>query len=199
MILALDMYGVILKESKGNFVPYVYSHFPQTEKAALVAFFKQANTGKITGEEFAQALGFADRKAVTKDYTENYLTLDQDFCPFARTVKQSFTMVLLSNDVLSWSEHITAHHNLNPFFAAKFISGAMGFKKPDPEIFRLMLESLVVPGQDCVFVDNSVKNLQAAAQWGIHGILFNRDGESYGGDTVYSFQELQELLLHKYI
>ena len=26
--LLLDMYGVILKESKGNFLPYTYAHFP---------------------------------------------------------------------------------------------------------------------------------------------------------------------------
>lgn len=30
--IILDMYRVIIKESKGNFIPYVKEHFPSIEK-----------------------------------------------------------------------------------------------------------------------------------------------------------------------
>lgn len=29
--LLIDMYGVIIKESKGYFIPYTYEHFDQSE------------------------------------------------------------------------------------------------------------------------------------------------------------------------
>ena len=43
-------------------------------------------------------------------------------------------------------------------------------------------------------MDNSVKNLLTAAELGIEPVLFNRDGEEYGGTVVNSFPELAELL-----
>lgn len=29
--LVFDMYGVIIEESKGNFIPYTYNHFDESE------------------------------------------------------------------------------------------------------------------------------------------------------------------------
>ncbi len=31
-ILLIDMYGVIIKESKGYFIPYTFAHFEQSER-----------------------------------------------------------------------------------------------------------------------------------------------------------------------
>ena len=43
-------------------------------------------------------------------------------------------------------------------------------------------------------MDNSVKNLQVAEQMGISTILFNRDGESYGGMLANDYAELAKML-----
>ena len=48
--------------------------------------------------------------------------------------------------------------------------------------------------EECLFVDNSVKNLLAAAELGIEPVLFNRDHEEYAGMIVNSFPELAALL-----
>lgn len=54
--ILLDMYGVILEESKGNFIPYTYGHFKEKEWERLTRQFKQeqlftrAGNGEVNWE-----------------------------------------------------------------------------------------------------------------------------------------------------
>ena len=199
MYIVFDMYGVIIKESKGNFIPYVYERFPGTDKKFLVERFTAAGLGKITGKEFIESLGFTDNKEVTKDYIKNYLTFDKEFIKFAEKYKSCFKFALLSNDVIEWSEYITAHYGIDKYFDTKIISGAAGFRKPDKEIYEILLSNTFCPPSEHIFIDNSIKNLIAAEKIQMKTILFNRDNEEYDGDTVYSFDELDRLIEKKYI
>ncbi|MGW3952982.1 HAD-IA family hydrolase [Streptomyces sp. NPDC004752] len=47
------------------------------------------------------------------------------------------------------------------------ISEREGIAKPDPRIYRRCLELLELPGEDCVFVDDTAKNLPPAVALGI--------------------------------
>jgi putative hydrolase of the HAD superfamily len=44
--------------------------------------------------------------------------------------------------------------------------------KPEPAIYRLLLERYGLKAEECVFLDDSEKNIKAACNVGIHGILF---------------------------
>jgi 2-haloacid dehalogenase len=52
------------------------------------------------------------------------------------------------------------------------VSGDERLVKPDPAIFRLALERFGLAPDDAVFVDDVPANVAAAAQLGIHAILF---------------------------
>ena len=73
----------------------------------------------------------------------------------------------------------------------------MGLKKPDSEIFEMTLSRLGCRAEDCVFIDNSVDNLNVAAEFGIKPILINRDGVTYDGTIVNNFSELEAVLTDK--
>ena len=199
-ILLIDMYGVILEESKGNFIPYTYDHFPQTEYDRIThlirveKLFTQAGYGKITSDEFLSKLGFEDPQFHMRDYIEHHLTLDAQFRDFAARFCKEYDFVLLSTDVSEWSRYITEYHRLDAYFKDKIVSGDVGLRKPDPKIYEYTLNKLGAAASDCLFVDNSVENLNAAEALGITPILFNRDGEDYNGTTVNSFAELAALL-----
>ena len=59
-VLLIDMYGVILKESKGYFIPYTREHFEPGEHERLKkAFFEEklftrAQLGELTSDEFLE-------------------------------------------------------------------------------------------------------------------------------------------------
>lgn len=199
-VLVLDMYGVIIEESKGNFIPYTFQHFDRTEHERLKRAireeqcFTRAQLGELTSGEFLTYLGYEKPQETMEDYLRNYLTLDGQFRSFVEEFSQVMDFCLLSNDVAQWSSFLTEYHGLNPYFKKKLVSGEVHLRKPDREIFRLTVESLGCEPGDCIFVDNSVKNLLAACEVGMQTVLFNRDGEEYEGDVVNSFLELGELL-----
>lgn len=196
----IDMYGVIIEESKGNFIPYTLAHFPEAEHGRLLRIlreeqlFTRAGNGEMSSEEFLQELGYADPAGAMEDYLEHYLTLDAGFRPFAERMGGSYDFVLLSNDVAEWSAYLMELHGLKGYFQDVIVSGQVHMRKPQEEIFCYTLERLGCAAQECVFVDNSAANLRAAEKLGIQTVHFNRDSEVYEGWQVEDFRELAEAL-----
>lgn len=58
------------------------------------------------------------------------------------------------------------------WFHGIVVSGEEGVIKPDPRIFRILLERYGIAPEDSVFVDDSPMNAAAAAALGMHGIPF---------------------------
>ena len=199
--ILFDMYGVILKESKGNFIPYTFDYFSDQERERLIRQFRdeqlftKAGSGLISSDDFLLQLGFTDPQHHMKNYLENYLTLDNGFIPFAEKYYNEFRFVLVSNDVSEWSAYITEFYNLNKYFREKIVSGDIKCRKPDIRIFNYALEQSKSIPQECIFIDNSVENLAMAESLGIIPVLFNRDNVAYEGLTVNNFEELERLII----
>lgn len=73
---------------------------------------------------------------------------------------------LLSN---SWGNNYP-EHLFDGMFDAIVISGEVGLRKPEPEIYHHTLDLLGLPAPSCVFVDDIKVNVDAAAQLGIIGV-----------------------------
>ena len=198
--IMLDMYGVILKESKGNFIPYTYDHFDESEYERITRQFRQeklftkAGNGELSSDEFLRLLGYTDTQHHMRNYIENFLTLDTAFIPFAEKYYREYDFVLLSNDVSEWSAYITEYHNLDRYFRAKIVSGDVKCRKPDRKIYEIALKTTGKRADECIFIDNSVENLNVAADLGIIPVLFNRDNVEYTGATVSTFEEISDII-----
>jgi len=46
----------------------------------------------------------------------------------------------------------------------------IGYRKPHPKIYELVLQRLDVPGDRCIFLDDIGENLKAAQKFGIKTI-----------------------------
>ncbi len=199
-VILFDMYGVILEESKGNFIPYTFCHFNASESERLIRqlkeeqLFTKAGNGEITSNEFLSLLGYEDPQFTMRDYIENHLTLDNGFIDFAERYYKKYDFVLLSNDVSEWSSYIREYYQLDKYFRYKIVSGDVKCRKPEKKIYELTLEKIKKSPAECLFIDNNVKNLDAAGEMGIQPILFNRDKEKYAGTIINAFSELAELL-----
>jgi 2-haloacid dehalogenase len=58
------------------------------------------------------------------------------------------------------------------WFDGIVLSGAERMIKPDPRLYRVLLERYGVAAEDAVFIDDSLKNAEAATRLGIHGLHF---------------------------
>ena len=52
------------------------------------------------------------------------------------------------------------------------LSGMVGFVKPEPEIYRIMLEKIGRPAMECLFIDDSLPNIRQANTMGFATIHF---------------------------
>ena len=58
------------------------------------------------------------------------------------------------------------------WFDGVVVSGEEGVIKPDPRIFRVLLDRYRITPGEAVFIDDNPGNAAAAAALGIHGIHF---------------------------
>ena len=59
-----------------------------------------------------------------------------------------------------------------PKFKDVVISARVGLVKPEPAIFELMLSQFGFAAHECLFIDDSLDNVQAARAQGIDSIHF---------------------------
>lgn len=94
--------------------------------------------------------------------------------------QQGGKLYLLSNVSDGFAKHYTEVPHLaqllSPFDGAVF-SGVLGIVKPDNAIFRHLLETYGLDADQCVFIDDSAKNITGAHRAGIAGYVFDGDTE----------------------
>ncbi len=198
--LIFDMYGVILKERTGNFIPYTFEHFDKTEHKRIKdlieneRLFTKAGLGELSSDEFLSLIGYRAVEYHMKNYIENYLSLDNSFLTFAEKHYKNYNFVLLSTDISEWSKYITQYYKLDKYFKHKIVSGDVHCRKPDKKIYEIALNRAQKEANECLFIDDNVANVSTAKELGIEPILFNRFQEQYAGYQVNSFDELDKFL-----
>ena len=83
---------------------------------------------------------------------------------------------LLSN---SWGNEYD-RSDWHQMFDVVVISGEVGMRKPERNIFELTLDRIGLPAVECVFVDDMPHNVVAAAQTGLAGIVHRSFDETAG-------------------
>lgn len=61
---------------------------------------------------------------------------------------------------------------LDDMFDAVIISHQVGLRKPEPGIFTLTADALGLPAAECLFIDDTERNLPGAAELGMGTLLF---------------------------
>jgi epoxide hydrolase-like predicted phosphatase len=131
--------------------------------------------GEMNPDEFESRLakGFRDRGvAVEADgllarMLDGLRELSDDMVNLVRRARrQGVKTALLSN---SWGEHYPEHLWVGAFDAV-VISGRVGMRKPDEEIFRHTADLLQLDPAECVMVDDMAANIQGAVAAGMVGV-----------------------------
>ncbi len=60
-------------------------------------------------------------------------------------------------------------------FDGRIVSAEVGYMKPDPGIYRCLLETYGLKAEECLFMDDLACNVIGAMELGLHGYMFDRD------------------------
>jgi putative hydrolase of the HAD superfamily len=193
--LLVDWGGVLTSPILESFGAFIAEHGLDPE--ILPRLFKDAyggeadpdhpvlgiETGKLTEEEFGRIL--AERLSEGRDRPfeaagikeKLFATIKPDHA-MIEAVKAvhaaGFRTALVSN---TWGPS-GFHDELARHFDALVMSGVVGMRKPDPEIYRHAAELVAVPPERCVFVDDISANVKGAEAVGMTAIHHKTAGET---------------------
>ena len=181
-ILVLDAMGVLYQACDDEaelLVPFIRANGGSTDTRLIKDTYRLASVGAITASDLWLAVGV--NPELEDEYLEGHRLTDGllEFLPEAKSVFER--VVCLSNDVSEWSFRLRRRFGLEDYISGWFISGDIGLRKPDPEIFRGMVSALGTAPSDLIFVDDRTKNLEAASSLGVSCVLFDIRGQESGG------------------
>ena len=116
------------------------------------------------------------------------LTLNEPLLDYYRKLRdeRGLRLAICTNNVREWQPRWLPQLP-GDLFELIVDSGFEGTRKPEPEIYAIVLERLALPGDACVFVDDLEVNVVGAREAGMHGVVFR--------DTAQAVAEIDELIL----
>ena len=113
-------------------------------------------------------------------FAENWLelyTVFEDTLKFYNEVcERGYDIYLLTNFSKEGYAYISNKFDFFTKAKGTVVSSHIKLAKPDPKIYKHLLQTYNLNPDECVFIDDSVANINAANELGIHGIVF-RDVE----------------------
>lgn len=199
--IIFDMMGVIFEvadDVNDLLVPFIQSRDSSVSPEKINELYRRASLGGISSYDFWRQSGFeGEYPDIEKDYLDSCLKLDPEFMSIAGSLKETYSLAVLSNDVKEWSSYLRGKFGLDKLFKVVVISGEVGYRKPDREIYTILLDRIHESPSSCVLIDDRSKNLYTASQLGMKTIKFLGEDvadDSSGNIEIASFSQLPEIL-----
>ena len=178
-----DLGGVIINWHDSWFIQEVSNDFQLQEEKLSEEFHKNLpdiSTGRINEKEFWYNIG--NKLESQKLMNQNVSLLDKIF---RKRVSLNNSIISLSRNlfqkgvdvgILSNTEHVTYSvvEDLVSLthFKHKFLSYKIGHLKPDPEIYKYVIDNIPFPKEELFFIDNLKSNVESARSEGIDSVQY---------------------------
>ena len=112
-----------------------------------------------TADSPGSVLDSIPRHNISKEHKAGSNTLMLSSCNYSG----KYTRGRTSNDVIEWRRFLMREYRLGDDISETVVSGQVGTRRPDREIFNIYLHSYQKSPSECVCVDNCVRHLRTAA------------------------------------
>jgi len=104
-----------------------------------------------------------------------YIKIDPETIPLLEVLKSKKSLALITNfDHPPHIYTILSKYELDKYFEFIAISGEIGFKKPDAQIFHITLKKMRLEPSEVVFIGDSKEDIEGANKAGIKPIFIQR-------------------------
>jgi 2-haloacid dehalogenase len=182
-VVVFDFGGVLLHWDPRR----VYQRYFPNDPEAVDRFLKEVdfhgwNVHQDRGRPFSEAVAelsarFPHYAHLIQAYPDNYLDSITDALwgavDILKQLKQKgYALFGLSN----WSAELFPlardKYDFFELFDDIVLSGAVKYNKPEPEIYHILLGKIARPARECLFIDDSLPNIQQAHNIGFATIHF---------------------------
>ena len=138
---------------------------------------KAYTRGEITSREFflhaRRAFGTKMSFPVFSDLWNDIFWENKGIHPVLKRLGHRYPLYLISNTNALHFDHVRREFpRLFEHFTRVFPSHWLGYRKPDPRIYRKVLKAVQLRPEETVFIDDMPKFVEAARKVGMNGIQF---------------------------
>ena len=176
LMVVLDAMGVMYQpgDDLGDLaIPFLRELGCTKTDAEIVGIYNEASLGNIDSAELWRRWGVAEDPALLDRRLMSRYTLTDGLVDFLRWCKEAgLRVACISNDLAEWAAARAVHFGLTDSIVSWTISGDVGHRKPDGAIYDAFLATSGAAAH--VFVDDKLPNVSAAAEKGMHAVLFGQ-------------------------
>lgn len=180
--VVFDAGGVLLEWNPAAVIARLHPD-PETQAILRRQMFEHQDWLEFdrgTYDEAAAAEHFARLSGRSAEETRTLIRATREsLTPIAGTIalledlaRAGVHLYLLSNMPVSTFDYLTRKFAWFGHFRQLVISGAILMVKPEPAIYKHLVEQTGIVPAESIFIDDLLKNIVAARECGLHAILF---------------------------
>jgi len=142
-------------------------------------FFGLYEVSKMSNSDFWSMvadrldMGAADAPRLSEALSCLYGPVDGELMSLIRELKGKYSLYILSNSCPELKRCVEANREIYEIFDGIYYSFEIGLKKPDRRSYEFVLEKNNLLPEECVMVDDTTANINAAEELGIKGVLYH--------------------------
>lgn len=179
-MILLDIGGVLLSNGwDSQLRKKIILHFGLEESefnSRHHLLFDSFERGKISFEQYLRGTIFYEKRGFSQEEVKNF-AFEQaeafsDMILYIKEYKMAHGVKIaaLSNEGKEIAQDRIERFNLNNFIDFFVISGCVHLRKPDPEIYQLVLDLAQLPAQEIVYIEDRYPFVEMGRSLGMHAI-----------------------------
>ena len=138
--------------------------------------------GKITADEFRTQVLAESRPGSTPEMVDICMAalltdIDKEKVDYLNRLKERYPLYMLTNNnEISWLRFLDIFQRdgipIPETFKQCFISCRMGALKPNPVIYKQVMDTIGLPPEEILYIDDSPSNAKAASLLGMRGLWY---------------------------
>jgi putative hydrolase of the HAD superfamily len=173
--LIFDCFGVLYRQS----ADVLYDLMPPEKRQAWQDIVHACDHGFISRADYFEQIAELLGKNVDdiRQLEQREHTRNEPLFEYIKVLKQEYKIGLLSNIGNETMDRLFSKEERHELFDAFILSSEVGLIKPAREIFEVAANQLQVPVEECVMIDDLLKNVEGAQQAGMKALLFTTNGQ----------------------
>lgn len=173
-VILIDFFGVICPDLTDEWLKDKAGANGRISRANIKAIDDRADLDKISDKQYyrelAKATGFEAQQV--EDYFNDNIIINKVIIGTLKKLINHYKIIMISNSNSTMLRNIIANYELCDYFDEILISGEVGYMKPQPEIYQLVLDKFNLKPSEIIYIDDRAQNIEAAKQLGIDSIGF---------------------------
>jgi len=175
--IAFDFWGVFA-EMNTPMYKYMQKHNISPNKYSkeihdlIIAYDLDKLTEKQFLQECSRVVGLEIPYSLGR-YTYKKGTLNNKLIEIVKKLKTRYKIALLTNNNKAYCDEYLFKTNLDKLFDVMVISYQVGYRKPSPEIYKILIKRLNLKPKEILFVDDDPTKFPVAENLGIKTLVYS--------------------------